>query len=181
MKRAMGLCALWVLSMGLHAGCSTAPKSMADRQDLISNSNSTLKQMRAVDTSLDKFLSRAYGYVIFPSVGKGGLIAGGAWGRGVVYEKGQVLGFSELTQATVGFQAGGQSFSELIVFETRTDLNRFTAGRLGLAANLSAVALKSGVADTARYTDGVAVFVQPIGGLMFEAAVGGQKFDFVPR
>ena len=135
----------------------------------------------SADPSLDRFLNRAWGYVIFPGVGKGGFIAGGAYGRGVVYERGQILGFSDLTQATVGLQAGGQSFSELIVFETRTDLNRFTAGKLAIAANLSAVALKSGAAETARYNDGVAVFVQPIGGLMFEASVGGQQFTFVPR
>lgn len=180
MRRAIGLLAC-ILVFNLIVGCSTAPKTAGDRQLLIDQSGGSLKQMRAADPSLDRFLNRAWGYAIFPGVGKGGFIAGGAYGRGVVYERGQVLGFSDLTQATVGLQAGGQSFSELIVFETRTDLNRFTAGKLAIAANLSAVALKSGAAETARYNDGVAVFVQPIGGLMFEASVGGQQFTFVPR
>lgn len=181
MKRAYRLVLLGMVICGWSIGCATAPATLGERQALIDHSNASLKQMRAADPSLDRFLSRAWGYAIFPSVGKGGFIAGGAYGRGVVYEKGQVLGFSDLTQATVGLQAGGQSFSELIVFETRTDLNRFTAGKVAFAANISAVALKTGAADTARYTDGVAVFVQPIGGLMFEAALGGQQFTFVPR
>lgn len=180
MKRAIGFCALF-LFLSWNVGCATAPKTSGERQALIDDANVSLKRMRAADPSLDRFLGRAWGYALFPGVGKGGFIAGGAYGRGVVFERGQMLGFSDLTQATLGLQAGGQSFSELIVFETRTDLNRFTAGKLSFAANLSAVALKSGAAETTRYNDGVAVFVKPIGGLMFEAAVGGQQFTFVPR
>lgn len=172
------VCFVLILASG---SCATAPRTSGERQALIDHSNASLKLMRSADPSLDRFLARAWGYAIFPNVGKGGLIAGGAYGRGIVFEKGQVLGFSDITQATLGLQVGGQSFSELIVFETRTDLNRFTAGKLAFTANVSAVALKTGAADTARYNDGVAVFVQPIGGLMVEAALGGQQFTFAPR
>lgn len=174
------LCVL-VIAGGFISGCATAPASEGEKQALIDSSAAALRQMKASDRSLDRFITNAYGYAIFPNVGKGAFIAGGAYGRGMVYEKGTVLGFSDLSQATIGLQAGGQSYAELVVFETRTDLNRFTAGKLSFAANLSAVALKTGAAETARYTDGVAVFVQPIGGLMFEAAVGGQSFTFTPR
>ena len=144
-----------------------------------------------VDAALDRFhrevkgadqlLADAKAVLVLPEVVKGGLIVGGAYGRGTVFEQGAFLGYSDITQATVGLQAGGQSFAELVVFETRTDLNRFTAGKLALAANISAVILKSGAADSARYTDGVAVFVEPIGGAMVEAAIGGQQFTFDPK
>ena len=92
-----------------------------------------------------------------------------------------MIGYSDISQATIGLQAGGQSFSEMLVFESKADLDRFTAGKMSFAANASAVALKSGKAASTRYTDGVAIFVKPIGGLMGEAAVGGQQFTFQPK
>jgi lipid-binding SYLF domain-containing protein len=119
--------------------------------------------------------------VIFPSVGKGGVIVGGAYGRGEVYEQGQLVGYADVTQATVGAQLGGQTFSELIVFENREAMDRFKRGNFEFAANVSAVALKAGAAAAARYTNGVAVFVKPEGGAMFEASIGGQKFTFQAR
>jgi lipid-binding SYLF domain-containing protein len=96
----------------------------------------------------------------------------------VVYERGQHIGYSDLTQGTVGAQVGGQSFSELLVFETKAALDRFKAGQLGFAADASAVVLKSGVATNANFIDGVAVVVQPIGGVMVEATIGGQQFTY---
>jgi lipid-binding SYLF domain-containing protein len=91
---------------------------------------------------------------------------------------GQHIGFSDLTQGTVGAQVGGQSFSELLVFEHKAALDRFKAGQFGFAAGASAVVLKSGVATTPNFVDGVAVIVQPIGGVMVEAAIGGQQFTY---
>jgi lipid-binding SYLF domain-containing protein len=167
--------------LALTAGCATAPATTSERSALVDESASSLRQMKLADASLAGFLGKSYGYVIFPNVGKGGFIAGGAYGRGTVYEKGQFVGYADLSQATVGLQAGGQSYSELIAFESQRDFDRFIGGRLTFAANLSAVALQSGAAASARYTDGVAVFVQPSGGLMLEAAVGGQTFHFMPK
>lgn len=180
MKKTICL-ATWMMLMMLGVGCATAPETESDRQLLIRQSESMLKQMQAEDITLERFISRSYGYAIFPHVGKGGFGVGGAYGRGVVYEKGQMIGYSDLTQATVGLQAGGQSQAELIVFESRIDLNRFTAGKFAFAANLSAVLLKTGAGDTAKYTDGVAIFIKPIAGAMFEAALGGQQFTYTPR
>jgi lipid-binding SYLF domain-containing protein len=162
-------------------GCQTAPPTEAKREALLDKSEDTLKQMEATDPGLNNFLSRSAGYVIFPEVGKGGYIVGGSYGRGTVYEKGQFIGYADISQATIGLQAGGQTFKELVVFETPTDLDRFKSGKVALAANLSAVALKTGAAASAKYTDGVAVFTEPIGGLMFEAAIGGQQFTFSPK
>jgi lipid-binding SYLF domain-containing protein len=169
-------CALLII-----AGCTTAPQGENERQLLVSDSNDALRQMKSQDSSLGQFLNHGYAYAIFPSVGKGALIAGGAYGRGVVYEQGKMVGYSDISQATIGLQAGGQSYSELVVFEKQLDFDRFVGGHFAFAANASAVAIKTGAAETAKYTDGVAVFVQPTGGLMVEAAIGGQQFTFLPR
>jgi lipid-binding SYLF domain-containing protein len=134
--------------------------------------------MRTGDPALGALVQRSYGYSMFPNVGKGGLGVGGAYGRGVVYERGQHIGYSDLTQGSVGLQAGGQSFSELILFENQAALDRFKAGQLDFAADASAVILKSGVATNANFVNGVAVVLQPIGGAMFEAAIGGQQFTY---
>jgi lipid-binding SYLF domain-containing protein len=160
-------------------GCETAPKTEAKRENLVDESETTLKSMQNVDAGLGDFVGRSYGYAIFPNVGKGGLVAGGAYGRGSVYEQGKFIGYADLRQGTVGLQAGGQNFSELIVFENKAALDNFTNNKFEFAANASAVALKPGVSKSANFDEGVAVFTQPKGGLMFEAAIGGQQFTFV--
>ncbi|HMB95479.1 MAG TPA: lipid-binding SYLF domain-containing protein [Tepidisphaeraceae bacterium] len=177
----MKLISLLAAMLMILASCTTAPNSENERQMLVQQSTDSLKQMQAEDSSLHSFLEHSYGYAIFPSVGKGGFIAGGAYGRGILYEKGRMIGYSDLSQATVGLQAGGQSYSELVVFEQQRDFDRFIGGRFTFSANASAVAIKTGAASAAQYTDGVAVFVEPIGGLMVEAAIGGQQFTYIPR
>jgi len=169
-----------VLAVALFAGtgCETAPKTEAQRENLVDEAKTTLSSMQNVDPTLASFLDRAYGYAIFPNVGKGGLVAGGAYGKGDVYEQGKFIGYADLRQGTVGLQAGGQNFSELIVFENKAALDRFTNNQFQFAANASAVALKPGVSKSASFDKGVAVFTHPKGGLMFEAAVGGQQFTF---
>jgi lipid-binding SYLF domain-containing protein len=114
-------------------------------------------------------------------VGKGGIIAAGAYGRGQVYEQGEFIGYSDISQATIGAQIGGQTFSEVLAFENPDAMETFKSGQFAFDANASAVALKSGAAASAKYEHGVAVFVEPIGGLMVEAAVGGQSFSFQPK
>jgi lipid-binding SYLF domain-containing protein len=96
----------------------------------------------------------------------------------VVYEQGRHTGYADLTQATVGLQAGGQTFSELLVFENKAALDRFKAGHLNFTADASAVVLKTGIAADLSFIDGVAVVVSPIGGAMVEAALGGQQFTY---
>ena len=139
-----------------------------------------MTRVKALDPSLEKQIANAYGYVVFPSVGKGGLVVGGAYGRGEVYEQGKMVGWADLTQATIGAQIGGQTFSELILFENKAALDNFKNGKVKFSAGASAVALKSGAAVDAKYTDGVLVFVEPIAGLMVEASLGGQSFSFKP-
>lgn len=130
------------------------------------------------DSGLEHFFDKSAGYVIFPNVGKGGFIIGGASGNGVVYENGDPIGMADLKKLNIGLQAGGQAIIEVIFFETDTDLKRFTEGKFEFAAETSAVALKSGIAFNAKYKDGVAVFALPKAGLMADASVGGQKFGY---
>lgn len=163
------------------AGCATAPKTAAGRADLKEAARDALEEMRAGDPSLGGFLEHSSGYVVFPHIGKGGWVFGGGYGRGIVYGQGRSIGYADITQASVGLQAGGQSFMEVLAFESAADAERFTTGQLSLTANASAVILKSGAAQSARYAEGVAVFVKPIGGAMLEASVGGQKFSFRPE
>ncbi len=129
-------------------------------------------------SGLERFFDKSAGYVIFPNVGKGGFIIGGASGNGVVYENGNAIGMADLKKLNIGLQAGGQAIIEVIFFETDTDLQRFTEGKFEFAAETSAVALKSGIAFNAKYKDGVAVFALPKAGLMADASVGGQKFGY---
>ncbi|MGN6505635.1 MAG: YSC84-related protein [Tepidisphaeraceae bacterium] len=162
----------------LAAGCSTAPRTDTGKAQLEEDSDTTLKRLYAKDPSLSDFVKNSSGYAVFPGIGKGGLVVGGAYGRGVVYADGQQIGYSDVTQVNVGALAGGQSYAEVIVFQSPTALANFKAGKFTFSADASAVAINSGAAKTARYSNGVAVFVEPIGGLMAEAAVGGQKFSF---
>jgi lipid-binding SYLF domain-containing protein len=170
-----------ILSLAMLAGCATAPKSEEGKANLESEAETTLARLQLMDESLKPFLDKSAGYAVFPGIGKGGLILGGAYGRGVVVEQGVVVGYADLSQATVGAQIGGQKFAEVIAFETNRELTQFKRGEFSFTAQTSAVALKSGAAKSAKYEYGVAVFIEPIAGLMAEAALGGQSFTFQPK
>jgi lipid-binding SYLF domain-containing protein len=114
-------------------------------------------------------------------VGKGGFVVGGARGKGIVYEKDNVIGRAIMTQASIGAQVGGQTFAEVIFFETPGALNDFKAGKFEMSAEVSAVAAAEGASKTAKYKNGVAVFALPKKGLMVQASVGGQKFKYEPE
>jgi lipid-binding SYLF domain-containing protein len=178
MKLTMGIALVVTVLTGLLGSCATAPASREEKAALVAAATSRWQQMRTQDPALGALLQQGYGYALFPQVDKGGLGVGGAYGRGVVYERGQHIGYSDLTQGSVGIQAGGQTFSELLVFETKAALERFKTGQFGFAADASAVVLTSGVATEANFVDGVAAVVQPLSGVMVEAAIGGQKFTY---
>lgn len=161
-------------------GCSTTPRTEAERTSLDQESRAAYARMVEKDPSLRDFIGRSYGYVIFPSVGKGGLGVGGSYGRGIVYEQGRPVGYADMTQGTIGLQIGGQSFSQIIAFQTPNRLNDFRSGNFTFAANASAVAIKAGAASATDFKDGTAVFTDSEAGLMAEAAVGGQRFTFQP-
>lgn len=169
------------LVAGLLIGCSTAPSTPGARDALLQQAATTMSEMNREDPGLDELTRKSYGYALFPQVAKGGLVFGGGYGRGVVYEQGEHIGYADLSQASFGLQMGGQTYSEIIVFENKAALELLKQGRVELAADASAVILKTGAAANARFVDGFAVFVRPIGGAMVEAAVGGQQVTFVPK
>lgn len=171
------------LTLVLFVLASTLAVRAADKEveKLKPEVESGLVAFKKADSSLEPLLASAAGYVLFPSAGKGGFVLGGAHGSGLVFEKGgKLVGSAKLSQFSVGAQVGGQSFAELILFETAEALARFKESRFEMGANLSAVAAAEGQAKSAKYNDGILVFTRPLKGLMAEASIGGQKFTFAP-
>ncbi len=160
------------------SGCSTAPTSAEDRDRLHKDVAAAIDTFKFKDPSLEKFFGEAAGYAVFPSVGKGAIGIGGAYGRGEVFVNGKMIGFCDLRQATIGLQLGGQAYRELVFFKDRDALNRFKSNRLEFSAQASAVAVKAGASTTADYVGGVVVFTMSKAGLMFEVSIGGQKFTY---
>ena len=136
-----------------------------------------LKKFKNI-SSLKPYFKKARGYAVFPNVGKGGIGIGGAKGSGEVFEKGNVIGKTTLTQVSIGFQLGGQAFSQIIFFKDKKSLARFTEGNFEFGASASAALISEGANASADYSDGVAVFTYSKGGLMYEASIGGQKFSY---
>jgi lipid-binding SYLF domain-containing protein len=170
-----------IFGLALSA-CATAPKTAPERRALETNADATLQTMISRDPGLRDLLRQAAGYAVFPSIGKGGFLAGGAYGRGIVYENGKKIGFVELNQASLGAQIGGQTFSELIVFATPEGLKQLQGGEYNLVGQASAVALQTGAAAQTQFgRDGVAVFVMPRGGAMVDVSIAGQRLNFEPR
>ena len=150
------------------------------------------------------FFAKSYGYAVFPTVGKGGIGIGGAYGKGRVYAQGKYLGDTTVTQVSVGFQLGGQAYSQIIFFEDKRAFDEFTSGNFEFGAQASAVAITAGASAEATTTGssagasggknnattttagtgfhkGMAVFTVAKGGLMYEASIGGQKFSYTPK
>ena len=147
-------------------------------KDVAAEASQAKADFLETDAGISKFFNTAYGYAIFPGIGKGGLGVGGAGGKGIVYQGGAARGDCKMSQVTIGFQAGGQKYAEVIFFENAEAYERFTGNKFEFAAQVSAIAMKAGVSADAKYRDGMLVFTQGIGGLMYEAAVGGQKFSY---
>jgi lipid-binding SYLF domain-containing protein len=145
-----------------------------------------------------QFFSKSYGYAVLPTIGKGGIAIGGAHGTGRVYVNGEYVGDTSMTQITVGFQLGGQAYSQIIFFEDKRAFDEFTGGNFEFGVQATAVAITAGVSaqagttgpsagasgtqhastGIARYYKGMAVFTVAKGGLMYEASIGGQKFSY---
>jgi lipid-binding SYLF domain-containing protein len=149
-----------------------------------------------------KFFDGAYGYAVFPSIGKGGLGIGASHGKGQVYEQGKVIGFTSTSDISIGLQAGGQAYSQIIFFETAEALNKFIKGNFEFDASASAIAVQASVDATAstegtgasasgsktgkkstagaEYQNGMVVFTMAKGGLMYAATIAGQKYGYKP-
>ncbi|MGY5450946.1 YSC84-related protein [Agarivorans sp. MS3-6] len=156
----------------------------------------TIQQFKKSDRTAE-FFNGAYGYAVFPTIGKGGIGIGGAYGEGQVYLGGMPTGSVNMGQVTLGFQLGGQAFSQIVFLQDKRAYDEFTSGSFEFAAQASAVALTAGASaqagtsgagaaagstqSKAHYVSGYAVFTLAKGGLMYEAAIGGQKFNFTPN
>lgn len=148
-----------------------------------------------------EFFHRSYAYAVFPTVGEGGFVVGAALGKGRVYVHDRLVGDSTMGQVSVGFQAGGKAYSQIIFFENKRSLDEFESGTFEFSANASAIAITAAAgasagtggveagasasvnnaATTGAYQAGVAVFTIAKGGLMYAATIAGQKFSYTPR
>ena len=169
-------------------------------QALADDYSATIKLFRDAGESRE-FFNKSYGYAVFPFIGKGAYVVGGAFGKGQVYRGGTHVGDSTMGQLTLGFQAGGQAYSQIIFFEDKRAFDEFTSGNFQLGVQATAVAITAGAAvqagtigssasasgtqhhavNAASYNKGMAVFTIAKGGLMYEASVGGQVFDYTQR
>jgi lipid-binding SYLF domain-containing protein len=177
--------ALSLLVSGGLALADTAEEAKADQ--------ATMTKFRQSDV-VKKFDKNAYGYAVFPTIGKGGIGIGGAYGKGRVYVAGKRTGTTSMTQVSIGFQLGGEAYSELIFFQDKRAYDDFTSGNFEFGVQAQAIAITSSAgaststtgstanANTAQadvsYDKGMAIFIMGKGGLMYEASVGGQKFNF---
>jgi len=150
------------------------------QERIIDDSRKAKASFLKADPSMENLFKNSSGYVIFPNVGKGAVGVGGAAGRGTVYEKGKPVGVAKMVQVTVGAQAGGQAYREVIFFQNKDALDRFMQNKVEFSGQASAIAAKAGASANANYRDGVVVFSQEKGGLMLEASLGGQKFTYKP-
>jgi lipid-binding SYLF domain-containing protein len=150
--------------------------------ELEQKAHATIVMFKQTDPDMEKFFDDSKGYAVFPKVAKGGLIIGGAGGKGVVYERGasgtKIIGYSTLSQGSIGLQIGGQVFSEIIFFKSDASLASFKKGTTEFAGTASAVAASAGASADADYEGGVAVFTAGESGLMLQASIGGQGFSF---
>jgi lipid-binding SYLF domain-containing protein len=145
---------------------------------LIADAKEARSQFVSTDNLMESLFNSSAGYVIFPNVGKGAIGVGGAAGNGVVFEKGNAIGTAKMKQVSVGFQFGGQVYREVIFFQDQASLNRFKQNKFEFSAQASAVAVTKGASTNVKYRNGVLVFTQEKGGLMYEASIGGQKFSY---
>lgn len=178
----------------------TAMTLMISSASAVEDYSSTINVFKQ-SPQVQPYFENAYGYAVFPTVGKGGLGVGGAYGKGQVYRGGEVTGITKLMKVSLGFQAGGQAFSQIIFFQDKRAYDEFTSGQFAFDAQASAVAItagaqaqvgstgatagvsagpKTGAQAETNYLKGMAIFVHAKGGLMYEAAIAGQKFSFEP-
>jgi len=179
---ALTIAALFALPL---VGCESSyqeGEKMASRHDTLeAEAQTAIAAFKNADPSIDRFFKNSAGYAVFGEVAKGGAGVGAAHGDGVVYQNGNIVGYTELSQGSIGLQLGGQVYREIIFFQNASSLSHFKAGHLEFSAQASAVAATSGAAANADYKDGVAVFTIAKEGLMFEAGIGGQQFEYYPR
>jgi lipid-binding SYLF domain-containing protein len=178
---------------------SALPALAGERK--VEDYSATIKDFKKIP-DVAKFFGNAHAYAIFPTIGKGGLGIGGSHGKGQVYRGGKVIGFTSTSDISIGFQAGGQAYSQVVFFQNADALKKFTTGEFEFGASASAIAVQSSAGASAgtegtgasasssktadkktanaEYQDGVVVFTMAKGGLMYAATIAGQKYKYEP-
>lgn len=169
------LMAFFVLAMSSCSSTIDASK----KDEIVKDAQTAKTAFIESSDNLDELFQRAEGYAIFPNVGKGAMIAGGASGNGAVYQGGNLIGYAKLKQVDIGLQLGGQAFRQVILFQTNKELERFKNGNFALSGNASAVAMSEGKSKSLEFRNGLAIATMPKAGAMIEVSVGGQKFEFI--
>ena len=162
-------------------GCSTAPETSEERDVLNAQVDETVTLFKIEDPGIQHFFDTAYGYAVFPRVTKGAFLVGGAYGRGEVFKQNGMVGYSSLSQATLGFSFGGEFFREIVFFIDKPEFDKFCSEEYVFAAQVTGIALTEGAAAKADYSYGKAVFIMADSGLMVDASLGGQKFMYTPK
>lgn len=179
MNGRLALMLLCVATMGM--GCAAPRPSTIQGQDSLSAQvREAVALFKSRNPGILPFFENSYGYAVFPQVTKGAWIVGGAFGRGEAFARGTKVGYCSLSQATLGFSFGGEYFREIIFFRDELDLERFATENFAFSGQMTAVALTAGAAVKTDYKDGMAVFVMPQAGLMVDASMGGQAFEYEP-
>ncbi len=166
----------------LLVGCSSVFAQIgAWNPEGVEKAEEAILTFKEKNDKLTPYFAESYGYVVFPSVGKGAIVLGAAHGRGIVYEQGDVIGEAKMTQVTIGLQWGGQAYSEVIFFDNAATLESFKNGDIEFSGQVSAVAITAGASADIAYEDGVAVYTVTKAGFMYEASLGGQKFKYLSK
>ena len=172
---------LTLLSAFALCACSTAPKTAEGKSEIRAKAEAALAKAEAQSPELTTLCRTSAGYAVFPSIGKGAIGVGGAYGKGALYEHDQFAGYCDMTQASVGLQVGAQAYTEILCFENEQALDKFKTNQMAFDAQATAVAIEAGAGKNFDYTNGVAVVTTDEKGLMAEASLGGQKFTYQPR
>ena len=160
---------------------SCGPGKSGDENTLLRDASAAKSEMISADEDLAKLFSTSEGYAIFPNVGKGAYIIGGASGNGVVFDGSTMIGYANLKQVDVGLQVGGKAYREVLFFKTQEALDRFKNGEYELSANASAVIIEEGKSKTVKFEDGVGVATMPKAGAMVGVSVAGQRFGYTAK
>ena len=140
----------------------------------------TVKAFKADHPNMPIYFDKAWGYVVFPTIGKAAFVFGGSHGKGKAFEQGKLVGNASLSKASIGLQAGAESYSMIVFFENKATMATFKSNKFGFDAGASVTAVDKGAQAQAVWNKGVAVFTHNKGGLMAAASIGGQKFEFKP-
>ncbi|PKP19020.1 MAG: hypothetical protein CVU07_00770 [Bacteroidetes bacterium HGW-Bacteroidetes-23] len=167
----------FIMLLALILSTTVFSQTQKDKE-IIKDAETAKAEFIKMNKEIAPQIKNATAYVIFPNVGKGAFIVGAASGNGAVYQNGVLVGMAKMKQLDLGLQAGGETYSEMILFNSEEAFNRLKENKLELTASASAVALQSGEALKAKYADGIAVYVLPKAGLMVDASVGGQKLEY---